>query len=643
MSGRVVREGRFWHLLNLRPAPDSGSVRCNGSQQVVVDVDNTGGWGDVAPSLLAMTFEVGDYRSTELIGAGGSAQVWRGLRVSTGVVVAIKVYGADQMAAARREAALAAAVNHQHVVAVLDVVADADRVALITEYAAGGDLADLLADRGRLSAGETLTVLLPLAAALATAHERQIIHGDVSAQNVVFDQAGRPLLADLGAARAAAESGLPVAATPADAAPELARGGPATPATDMFSLGSLALACLTGRHAWPADELSDVVIQAAAGQWPDPGEDVDSPALAVAVRALLDHEPERRPGAASLVLDLRAAGRPEPLGLGRVGRHGLGAASPQSPGPEGERARRVSSDRDGSDAGRLRRSRAITRVRPDAVPPAVPAPAGRRRSTGRSTQRGVLPDGSVRRPRRALRIAVAALTCVLVAALAAAGGLWWARLDRAEPVASGGLGAALSSGAATTAAISTATIGATRRDRPSPVSSASGTHASAGPAGRATGAGLPSTDATASDRVVRTAAGPATATLSPATPKPVDWTATIRALDDARARALVARNAGLLGQVYTADSPARAADGKMIAMLLAGGLRVSDAHHVVRRTLELAGSPTRVLVDDSLPSYPILDSSGKIVGSTTARAAGHRTLVLIHTPAGYRIIEVRAT
>ena len=133
------------------------------------------------------------------------------------------------MLPAVREAALASAVDHPHLVSVIDVIGSADRAMLVTELAIGGDLADLLDRRGKLTAGETLTVLLPMAAALATAHERQIVHGDLSARNIVFDRAGRPLLADLGAARAAAELSLPVATTPVDAAPELARGGSTDP------------------------------------------------------------------------------------------------------------------------------------------------------------------------------------------------------------------------------------------------------------------------------------------------------------------------------------------------------------------------------------------------------------------------------
>jgi serine/threonine protein kinase len=692
----------------LRPAPALRAPAEHPSGRHAI-VDNSAVGKPFRPSLLSMTFVAGDYRAIELIGAGGSARVWRGELMATGAPVALKVFRPDQLPMVRREAALAAAVDHPHVVKVIEVVGDDERAVLVTELASGGDLADLLGRRGRLSPGETLTVLLPLAAALATAHEREIVHGDLSAQNILFDRAGRPLLADLGAGRAAAEGGGPVAATPTDAAPELARGGTPCAATDMFSLGSLALACLTGRHAWPADDLRDVLIQAAAGQWPGPADADGPPLLISAVRALLEHDPERRPRAASLVMDLRAAGRPEPLDLrlgtdpprraatGTVssgarrldrdqafgepasaaspatGRHGLPVESVR-PVPN------IEPGRDQRDLGRLGRARAVTRIRSDTPAPPTPAQQSRLqrvRSLARPGAGGAGPTPDPGRPgrrssrrravrRRAARFVVLAIATLIVAGLAGAGGLWWARWDRTDPVAldrpSSPAPVTISAPVATSASGSAAsTVNPQapsptpapvppRRATPTTAESPSG----AGSSVRSTSAqaaavttGPSRTTSTTSHSSSRpAAAGP---TVVPGAirrtgltgPTPADFTKTVRDLDDARARALIARNTTLLDSVYTPASPARSVDAGTIASLLSGGLRLSGAAHVVRSARVVGAAPLRVEVDDSLPSYLVLDAGGSIVGNTESRAVSARVMVLVETPAGYRISAVQ--
>lgn len=675
-------------------------------------MDNPTAGNGFRPNLLSMTFVLGEYRAIELIGAGGSARVWRGQVIGSGEQVALKVFGADQLPTARREAALAAAVDHPHVVRVLDVLGDDERAVLVTELATGGDLSDLLDRRDRLSPGETLTVLLPLAAALATAHERGIVHGDLSAQNILFDRAGRPLLADLGAGRAAAEGGGPVAATPTDAAPELARGGTPCAATDMFSLGSLALACLTGRHAWPADDLRDVLIQAAAGQWPDPA-DVDGPPLLIrAVRGLLEHDPDRRPGAATLVMDLRAAGRPEPLDLrleagptppvgtkarthgalvigadqradgpaqasgGSVpagppvlgrGRHGL-------PVDPGGRSSRIAGDDVRLDLGRVGRARAVTRIRSDTPAPPVPVPLSRlqrvRALAGPSASRPGpgRPDDTKSSRHRAVRIALLGVVTLLVAGLAGAGGLWWARWDRTDPVALDRTAASAvsttspasraSATSAASAAAAAPVANTTTSSSPTPTTPAPRqmprrvTPTASRPGASRPGVGTParptsvatqpSSRSAAASPPVSPRRTPSPVRPVPRAPVPADFTKTVRDLDDARARALVARNAALLDAVYTADSAARSVDAGIIASLISGGLRLSGAEHVVRSTRVVGATPLRVEVDDSLPSYMVLDAGGSVVGSTASRAVSARVMVLVKTPAGYRISAVQS-
>jgi hypothetical protein len=154
------------------------------------------------------TFSLPGFDVEHLVGFGRSGEVWRARERDTGDLVALKRLRVGGVAAddeahrqLRRAAALLATVRHDHIVRVRATVPTADGVVLVLDYAPGGSLAALLATRGALTAGEVVTVAAPLAAALAEAHGRGFVHGDITAGNVLFDDAGKPLLADLGVAR----------------------------------------------------------------------------------------------------------------------------------------------------------------------------------------------------------------------------------------------------------------------------------------------------------------------------------------------------------------------------------------------------------------------------------------------------------
>lgn len=263
------------------------------------------------------------------MGAGADAQLWQATG-DDGQQVALKVYQlptAQALAAAERECALSAQIDHPHLAQVRRVVCDGDQVALEMEFIDGQSLAEVVAVHGVLSAAQTATVLLPLAAALATAHERGVVHGDLAPPNVMVDRAGRPVLVDLGSARAEGESPS-VAANPGFIAPELARSGAVTAAADMFSLGALANWCLTGKPAWAAEDFADVAVQATVGQWPDPG----SGPLARIIRQMLAEEPADRPGAAQVYLSAKKAvsASPIPVRIPPNGRHRIAEAQQHS-------------------------------------------------------------------------------------------------------------------------------------------------------------------------------------------------------------------------------------------------------------------------------------------------------------------------
>ncbi|MGH8862246.1 MAG: protein kinase domain-containing protein, partial [Jatrophihabitantaceae bacterium] len=257
------------------------------------------------------------YRVEELLGAGSSGEVWRARVNSTGVPVALKriwLSGREQRDTALSEAAILSALDHPHLMKLHDVRhVDDDAIVLVLDLAGGGSLASLLARRGRLTVGETITAIAPIAAALAYAHGNGVVHGDVSAANVLFTDIGLPLLADLGVARLLGEVA-PVRTTPAYADPIVAAGGLPTTSSDVFMVAAVALHALTGAPPWPGSDPQDVLDAALSGEEPDfarrmTAAGIAQPVIAAVARAM-SIDPSCRGTAADFSLELRHAGEP---------------------------------------------------------------------------------------------------------------------------------------------------------------------------------------------------------------------------------------------------------------------------------------------------------------------------------------------
>ncbi|MGI8870856.1 MAG: serine/threonine-protein kinase, partial [Mycobacteriales bacterium] len=270
-----------------------------------------------------MTWKVSGYAAEELIGFGASGEVWRGVEIATGEVVALKRLrevsepARDRL---RREAAVMAELDHPHLLrlraAVRDTTDDATVETLVVDYAARGSLAALLRVRPRLTPGEVVTIIAPIAAALAYVHDEGLVHGDVAPANILFTSEGRPMLADLGIARALGADG-PAAATPDYLDPVIARGGAPGQRSDVFSLAAVAFHALTGVPPWNASAPEDTISVARGGEPPDLASLApDVPAeLVETVRRGLALDPGARGSAAELALDVRCSCRPEPVDL----------------------------------------------------------------------------------------------------------------------------------------------------------------------------------------------------------------------------------------------------------------------------------------------------------------------------------------
>ncbi|NYJ07612.1 serine/threonine-protein kinase [Petropleomorpha daqingensis] len=318
------------------------------------------------------------YTLQELLGRGGSGEVWRAVPRGGGAPVAVKVLVAGDPERQAREAALLGELDHPHLVRLRDVVhqprrGGEARVALVLDLLPGGSLAALLARRGRLRPGEVVTAIAPVAAALEHAHQRGVVHGDLSPGNVVFTAEGRPVLTDLGVARVLGEAAAREV-TPAYVDPTVARGGAPGPASDVFGVAAAAFHALTGIAPWNAAGPAETLAVAAAGVLPDLAELAPgAPAELVAVIARgLAADPHERGSAGAFALDLRHACRPEPVRLpvagvpdeelGRTGRGPRTELTHQVPGRRRPEPEPVEEERRAWVVPVLRRAGAVVAV-----------------------------------------------------------------------------------------------------------------------------------------------------------------------------------------------------------------------------------------------------------------------------------------
>jgi serine/threonine protein kinase len=217
-------------------------------------------------SHLLKGVRLGAYEIGALIGHGATASVFEGTHTGLGKRVALKVLHehltADEEMRARfvREGRVASRLEHPNVVGILDVGVDGDVAYLVMERLDGQDLARLLSERGKLPVAEALEIVLPVAAALAFAHDRGIVHRDLKPANIFLarDRHGdvQPKIVDFGLSKLLTATVETAPLTAHDTvigtlqymAPEQTFGtAHAGAKADQYSLGAILYEALTGR------------------------------------------------------------------------------------------------------------------------------------------------------------------------------------------------------------------------------------------------------------------------------------------------------------------------------------------------------------------------------------------------------------
>ena len=218
---------------------------------------------------------LGSCHIERLLGAGGMSAIYLAQQERPRRLVAVKVLRPHLLADARqwplflarfrREADATAALDHANIVPIYEFGEQDDLAYLVMPYLPGGSLAALLAHDGPLPIPQALAYVEQIASALDYAHQHGIVHRDVKPSNMLLHPDGRLLLADFGIARpldqrelpdiamagASDDSGLTIGGvalgTPDYMAPEQIRGERVGPAADIYALGVVTYAALTGR------------------------------------------------------------------------------------------------------------------------------------------------------------------------------------------------------------------------------------------------------------------------------------------------------------------------------------------------------------------------------------------------------------
>ncbi|MFF0424135.1 protein kinase [Streptomyces sp. NPDC004520] len=359
------------------------------------------------------------YRLHVCIGRGGMGEVWQATDEVLGRPVAVKLMLAQSTDPSagdrfRLEAQTAARLSHPHVVGVFDFGTWDGKLFLVMELVEGDSLQGSPSEPMVLPAERVAVVAAHAAAGLAAAHRQGVVHRDIKPGNLLVDAEGTVKLADFGIARfvddpsAALTTTGQIVGTGLYLAPERALGQPASPASDVYSLGCVLYQLTTGRPPFRADTATALLYQHIDTPPVPPSRlgAVLPPEFEAYLLSLLAKQPEQRPSAQAIA-DWFSSG---------AWRSYPGAAPGRPPAPHqpvGHVPGQAHAPHQPAGAAPLPMPAPVHTPaptpppvnRPPATRPGSPAPASRRRQSPAASTGGALAELSRRRPRKTAAVA----------------------------------------------------------------------------------------------------------------------------------------------------------------------------------------------------------------------------------------------
>lgn len=244
--------------------------------------------------------EIGGCRLIEAIGEGGFGSVYKAVQTEYDRTVAIKLLQSDTSNETQwfiEEARVAVKLDHPNIVRTHCYGCDSGTYFVVMEYLEGKTLDRAILEERRMQVDAAVSIAGQIAAALDYAHRAGVVHGDMNPRNIMLAPNGRVVIGDFIGSKPGEQGGRTVVGVPEYLSPEQARGLPATPQSDIYSLGVVFYEMLTGCPPFSEGSVADTLFRHISSE-PEPPDKLNRAIpenLTALVMKMLEKNPDLRP------------------------------------------------------------------------------------------------------------------------------------------------------------------------------------------------------------------------------------------------------------------------------------------------------------------------------------------------------------